>query len=75
MSGGTIEVSACPRHTQRDFLKPARKMHSKAAPPTSAFGADAGNLIAIVSGITLNLPMAFNRMLKKDFRRVLHKRP
>uniref|UniRef100_A0A8C0C305 G protein-coupled receptor 27 n=1 Tax=Buteo japonicus TaxID=224669 RepID=A0A8C0C305_9AVES len=43
-------------------------MRSKAAPPTSAFGADAGNLIAIVSGITLNLLMAFNRMLKKDFR-------
>lgn len=64
-----------PRYMQRDFLKPARKIHSKDAPPTFAFGADADDLIATVSGITLNLLMAFNRMLEKDFRRVLHKRP
>lgn len=64
-----------PRYMQRDFLKPDRKIHSKDAPPTFAFGADADDLIATVSGITLNLLMAFNRMLKKDFRHVLHKRP
>lgn len=39
------------------------------------FWADADDLIATVSEIMLNLLMAFNRMLKKDFRRVLHKRP
>lgn len=64
-----------PHYKQRDFLKPARKIRSKDAPPTFTFGADADDLIATVSGITPNLLMAFNRMLKTDFRRVLHKRP
>lgn len=64
-----------PKYMQRNFLNPARKICLKDAPPTFTIGADANDLIATVSGITLNLLMAFNRMLKKDFRRVLHKRP
>lgn len=45
---------------QLRFLTPLTKPCLKAAPPEPAFGADADNLFAIVSGITPNLLMAFN---------------
>lgn len=67
MSGGTIKVSAwSPPHAAR-LYETSRKDPLKSCSTTSAFGADADDLIALIAGITLNLLMAFNRMLKKGF--------